>query len=238
MKSFFIYFVVVVTLIVVGAVKYDCQPNNVSCGCGYSDVAFSSARIVGGDDAVESSWSMIVSLRFYGSKEHSCAGTLLSESFILTAANCVERFADNASASISIYAGVTRQSDDGGYERNVVKIYIHPNYTGWPYFINDIALLEISSRLNFHNNPVIGRTCVHRIGESLLTHQQPLQNVTRLAIIGWGTIRPGSCALSDHLQQIQVTVIENENDICKNAINESKLQFCAGLQNGAKGNII
>jgi len=40
------------------------------------------------------------------------------------------------------------------------------------------------------------------------------------------------------LQQIQVTVIENENDICKNAINESKLQFCAGLQNGAKGNII
>jgi secreted trypsin-like serine protease len=213
---------------------YECN-RSMSCGCGYSDVAFRPTRIVGGEDVVDHSWSMIASIRFYGSEEHSCAGTLLSSSYILTAANCVDHFSSTHPVNITIVAGITNQSDSDGYQKIVDKIYVHPNYTGWPYFLNNIALLHIDRPLYFQNNPILAKTCVQRINSSISVHEQYPKNGTRLVVIGWGTMRPGSFVLSEYLKQIQIYAIDNQDQICKDAITDSELQFCAGLYNGEKG---
>ena len=213
---------------------YECN-RSISCGCGYSDVIFGLTRIAGGENVVDHSWSMIASLRFHGNEEHFCSGTLLSNSYVLTAANCVAHFSSAHPVNITIVAGITNQSDSDGYQRNVVQIYIHPNYTDWPYFRNNIALLHIDRPLYFQHNPVIAKTCVQRINSSMPINERYPKNGTRLVVIGWGAMRPGSFLLSDYLKQIQVNAMDNEDEICKNAITDTELQFCAGLYSGEKG---
>lgn len=214
--------------------SYECN-RTVPCGCGYSDVAFRPVRIFGGEDAVDSSWSMIVSLRFYGSEEHSCAGTLLSGSFILTAAHCVDHFSSANSVNITIVAGITNRSNPDSYQRNIMNIYVHPNYIDRPPFLNNIALLEMDRPLFFQNNPILAKSCVHRFNSSTSIDEQYPTNGTSLVVIGWGAMRPGSYVLSDYLKQIKVVAIDNQDRICKDAISNTELQFCAGLYNGEKG---
>ncbi len=217
---------------------YKCN-RSISCGCGYSDVSFRPTRIVGGEDVIEHSWSMIVSLRFYGSEEHSCAGTLLSSSFVLTAAHCVDFFSSANPVNITIVAGVTNRSDSDNYQRNIDRIYVHQNYTGPPYFLNNIALLHMDRPLYFQFNPVLAKTCLnYSINSSISIDEQHPKNGTPLVVIGWGAMRPGSFILSEYLKQIQINAIDNQDQICKDAISNSELQFCAGLYQGEKGKFI
>jgi trypsin len=178
---------------------------------------------------------MIVSLRFDGSEEHSCAGTLLSSSYVLTAAQCVDHFSSTHPVNITIVAGITDRTDPNSFQRNVDQIDIHPNYTGQPYFLNDIALLHIDRPLYFQNNPILAKSCVPRSNSSVSVNEQHPTNGTRLVVIGWGVMRLGSFVLSEYLQQVQVNVIDNQDQICKNSISNSELQFCAGLYDGGKG---
>jgi secreted trypsin-like serine protease len=67
---------------------YTCD-KSVSCGCSYNNVILPPSRIVGGNDAVPNSWSMVVSLRNIKTNRFFCGGTILSDSFILTAVHCV-----------------------------------------------------------------------------------------------------------------------------------------------------
>ncbi|CAF1544966.1 unnamed protein product, partial [Adineta steineri] len=136
---------------------------------------------------------------------------------------------------MTIIAGVTNRSDSGGYQRSIDRIYIHQNYTGRPHFFNDIALLHMSRPLTFQNNPIIAKTCIRRINSSIsVTEQQP-KNGTRLVVIGWGALKPGSFQLSNYLQQIQVPVIDNQDQNCKQIIGDNESQFCAGSYNGEQG---
>jgi secreted trypsin-like serine protease len=213
---------------------YECN-RTTKCGCGYSDVIFRQTRIAGGENAIDGSWSMIVSLRFDENEEHSCAGTLLSSSFVLTAAHCVDHFTSTHPINITIDAGITNRFDSNRYQRNVEKIHIHPNYTNSPLFLNNIALLEIDRPVYFQNNPILAKTCVHRTNSSISINDQHPKNGTRLVVIGWGTMRPESFVLSEYLKQIQIYAIDNQDEICKNVISNNELQFCAGLYYGEKG---
>ena len=213
---------------------YECD-KKAPCGCSYEDVLFRPTRLIGGQDAIEGSWSMIVSLRFYESDEHFCAGTLLSKSFVLTAAHCVDHFLSATTINITVYAGVTRQSDSTGYERRVTEIHIHPNYTRRPLFLNNLALLQLDRPLVSINNPVLSKTCVHRMNPSISMNEQYPKNDTPLVIVGWGAMRPGSFQSSDYLRQKQVNPIENRDPICQNASSSPELQFCAGLYDVVQG---
>jgi hypothetical protein len=99
---------------------------------------------------------------------------------------------------------------------------------------HDIALLHIDRPFVFESNLSLTKTCIHRIDSSISTNQYP-KNGTLLAIIGWGTLQFGTAYLPEILQQAQVFTIDNQDPICLNSINNTELQFCAGLFEGGKG---
>jgi len=214
--------------------SYVCNKTS-SCGCGKNDVALTSSRIVGGENAIENSWPMIVSIRLNGAQSHSCGGTILSNSYILTAAHCLRQVSVEHPTGITIAAGMTNRSDPLQIIHNVDRIYMHPNYTSMPRdYRHDIALLHIDQPFVFEPNSNLTKTCIHRIDPSLSTSQYP-KNGTRLSVIGWGTLRFGDAYIPDILQQAQVFTIDNEEPTCLNSINDTELQFCAGLAEGGKG---
>ncbi|CAF4381653.1 unnamed protein product, partial [Rotaria sordida] len=77
----------------------------------------------------------------------------------------------------------------------------------------------------FEINSSVTRTCIHRIESN---NQYP-KNGTRLAVIGWGVLISGTLYLPEILQQTQVFAIDDQNPICLNSIENTELQFCAGL---------
>ncbi|CAF4872639.1 unnamed protein product, partial [Rotaria socialis] len=90
-----------------------------TCGCGATPVAITPTRIVGGEDAREHSWSMIASLRLEFPDSHDCGGTILSNSYILTAAHCHTGPVSNPTVGFSIVVGMTHISDSKVIRRTV-----------------------------------------------------------------------------------------------------------------------
>ncbi|CAF4692843.1 unnamed protein product [Rotaria sp. Silwood1] len=214
---------------------YDCSKKKVNCGCGYTNVELIQSRIIGGGNAVEASWTMFVSLRILNSNKHLCGGTLLSESYILTAAHCVQSFSLIDPFDLTIVAGITNRSDASRYIGHVRRIYIHPNFTNQGNrFINDIAILELYDPFLIDSNLLLSRTCVPHISSSILNNQYPI-NGTRLVIIGWGTIEYEPYVEPDILQQLEIFANDNNHSMCSNLLNNVQSQFCAGVYQERKG---
>ena len=113
-------------------ITYDCDRSKVPCGCGYNNVEIGQTRIIGGAGAIPYSWSMNVSLRFdytgfNGPQTHCCGGTILTESYILTAAHCVT---SSLISNITVVAGINNRVQKNQTIRTMDRIFIHPNYTG------------------------------------------------------------------------------------------------------------
>ncbi len=212
---------------------YRCNPA-LTCGCGSVPVVSTPARIVGGEKVVEYSWPMMVSLRFPKENIHWCGGTILSSSYILTAAHCAEWFG-NSPEDPTISVGMTDLTDIKQIRRTIDGIHIHPNYTGaQDGNRHDIALLHINQSLIMENKLFITRTCIHPLSPTV-SNDQYIENGTRLMTIGWGAMDNIGGVRSNLLQQVEVYAIDNDDPICKNAMADSQTQFCAGLHEGGKG---
>ncbi|CAF3960025.1 unnamed protein product [Rotaria sp. Silwood1] len=213
-------------------VTYRCDKYS-SCGCGYNDVEFTSSRIVGGEEAVPYSWSMMVSIRDRFTNNHFCGGSILSDSYILTAAHCVD---DKPSTRIQIAAGIHNKYYSYPVIREVDQIYIHP---GWSSLSsehrNDIAILHLAQPFDFTINLLIKQTCVPNV--TLPTHVQDYPpNGTRLVAIGWGNINSSLYDnSSNNLHQVQIFLIDNTDPICNKSILDIETQFCAALYEDGKG---
>jgi secreted trypsin-like serine protease len=215
-------------------VTYPCNRTS-TCGCGVAPVVLTPSRIVGGENAVESSWPMIVSLRLFNKDSHDCGGTILSDSYILTAAHCVDGVVSNPLGDVTIAVGMTNLSDPKQIRRTVDHIYIHPNYTGVEYHNpHDIAVLHLNQSLPTEYNQFLTKTCIHRVNPPTLNNQY-IRNGTRLTVIGWGTRKSGLPDEPTILQQAEVYAIDYNDSICRGAMEDTEIQFCAGLAEGGKG---
>lgn len=217
---------------------YKCN-KNLSCGCGYDNVEI-NARIINGEEAVPYSWSMVVSLRYDFFRDgtfsrHACGGTILSESYILTAASCLEAIeGDIKSANVTIAAGIHRRSQPVAIIRDIDDIIIHPNWTGSWIHDYDIALLHLSEPLDIDGNPYMTRTCLSsqlNNPEGILSY--PPVNTT-LAVVGWGRTSPFGDD-SDILRQTFVLTIDNNNTKCSAKVVDPTRQFCAGYYDISTG---
>ncbi len=213
---------------------YRCN-HTLTCGCGSVPVVLTPARIVGGEKVVEYSWPMMVSLRFPSENNHWCGGTILSKSYILTAAHCLSGFVENLLEALSISVGMTNLTDIKQIRRSVDHIYIHPNYIGAEDGgRHDIALVHIDPPLTMGNNLFVTKTCIHPLS-STISNDQYIKNGTRLTVIGWGAMDSIGITRAKLLQQVEVYAIDNDDPICKATVDDSQTQFCAGLHEGGKG---
>ena len=235
-SSLIIVTILLVVSISCDAADYVCDKNSVPCGCGEKNVGI-NARIVNGENAVPNSWPMIVTLKAsLSAPRHLCGGSILTESYILTAAHCVDRDAINfPKENLTIVAGVHNLSEPNQVIRRVDKIIIHPLWQG-PYIDlhYDIALLHLSEPLDLTKSSPLIRTCLPpRFNNSEKSMQYP-SNGTNLVVIGWGRLDTDG-PIPEILQQVRVNAISHIDRICSILIRDPSSQFCAGLYEGGKG---
>jgi len=210
---------------------FQCDRNTVPCGCGRRNVRLSSQNST---ESVAHSWSTIVSIRLNNQTKHSCTGTILSESFILTSASCLV----NASTfGIMIRASLHNSSDENAIVRRVDRIYFHPQYQGFQINENkhDIAILHLTEELIFENNLFLNRICLPERFIFLPDSTFYPQLGASLVTVGWGLMNCPTNNQQDLLQQIEVTVQDGSQSNCYVLNENHAIQFCASLNKTESG---
>jgi secreted trypsin-like serine protease len=205
---------------------YSCDPT-VSCGCSAISTVF-TARIIGGEPAVNNTWGWMLSLQ--QNYSHICGASLLTSEYAVTAGHCVDAGINNASI-LSILAGTNYLNDVSSptVQRKIItEVIRHPNYdpTDWVY---DIAILQFSP-LNVSSDFKLAFICLPN------ANQDPFQTNSNLVAIGWGVTFILYTDPSNYLQQVTVQVASSTSAAClQSDMVNANVQFCAGVSAGGKG---
>jgi len=176
-------------------------------------------RIVGGEEATPYSLPFQVALVFANTNRLRCGGTIISESYIITAAHCV----DDSWLTFQIVAAEhDLQNDrDDATRHNIEAIHVHPkwNDTTKDY---DFALLHLQDQID--------------ISESSKAKAIVLPKATDVSFIegttfnvsGWGDLISGG-NYSHKLRYVTVPWVSD--DLCQNAYSRKHItprMLCAG----------
>ncbi|XP_056392706.1 serine protease 27-like, partial [Hyla sarda] len=158
-------------------------------------------RIVGGVNSERDEWPWQISLQINGAT--ICGGSLISDTWVLTAAHCFER-SPNILA-YTVYLGVHQLSElpsPDTVARSVKQIIIHPDFTT-EGSSGDIALVELESPVN--SSPSIRP--VHLPSQAV-----QLAKGTLCWVTGWGNVQEQvPLAAPKTLQKVEVALIDNTN---------------------------
>ncbi len=190
-------------------------------------------RIIGGSKAEAGSAPGIVALVRVGDAYQSvfqrqyCAGTLLSDTWVLTAAHCVtfDGSAETLDPSAITVVGEAIDLDDPTlHETPVSGFYVYPDYKGNERFYHDIALIELAEPIGGPVAPLLGSSREAQIGKNI-------------KVSGWGVVHidgSGNEFYDSELNEVEVPLISN--DVCNAPISYagtvSDNQFCAGFAAG------
>ncbi len=217
-------FMIHIGLAIVEAVTYTCS-SSATCGCSLNSAVLT--KIVGGEQAGTNTWGWAVSIRVRNT--HACGGTLLSSTWVLTAAHCLVSI--TSKDSLSIYAG-SQYLSVIDQKRLVSNFYIHSDYNT-KTFVNDIAIIQLDSPLDL-NDRALAIICLPP--STVTTSEYPTINSTLVAI-GWGVLSSGSKSSSNTLQQVSLQAISSTAANCRNSLVDASKQFCAGVRGGGKGKV-
>ncbi|XP_041634564.1 transmembrane protease serine 9-like [Cheilinus undulatus] len=210
---------VICTATLLALLTQDCHSQLNVCG-----KAPLNTRIVGGNEAPEGNWPWMASLHRFGF--HSCGGSLINNEWVISAAHC---FQDISARDLTVYLG--RQRQEGSHPnqeaRLVSQIINHPNYNE-STFNNDIALLKLSSPVNFTS--YIMPVCLAAPDSTFFTG-------TDTWVTGWGDIAESVFPPSPQdLMEVEVPIVGNNECSCYydsfNSITDNMI--CAGLKAGGK----
>ncbi|WAR15176.1 CELA1-like protein [Mya arenaria] len=143
----------------------------------------SLSRIINGQVTTTASHPHQISLQrwssTYGVWYHTCGGSIIADTWIVTAAHCV----DTATASVlQVVLNDGRLNDPSSKAYGVAKIVLHPNYNkGSSAYPNDIALLQLTSSADLSG--VNGIIALANNGENF--------DGQTCELSGWGHIETG-----------------------------------------------
>ncbi|XP_058506311.1 elastase-1-like [Solea solea] len=126
-----------------------------SClGLIYAEESFNhkvhNERVIGGNNASPNTWKWQVSLQYDSSNQdsfyHLCGGSLISSTFVMTAAHCIISF---DAGHYRVVVGEYNLDEYEGSEQfvRVEAIVVHPGWNGQLGNGNDIALLKLTSHI-------------------------------------------------------------------------------------------
>ncbi|XP_028660317.1 elastase-1-like [Erpetoichthys calabaricus] len=153
-------------------------------------------RVVGGEEVVRNSWPWQISLQYSyphaGGWAHTCGGSLVSPSWVMTAAHCVD-FNDGAIYRVALGEHNLYWNEGVEYYRAVDKIFIHQRWN--KDFANgfDIAMLRLTSPAYASGYVQVAR--LPRPG-------MILPNAYPCYITGWGLVATGGEASPVLLQAL------------------------------------
>ncbi|CAF3351968.1 unnamed protein product [Rotaria socialis] len=184
------------------------------------------SKIKGGDDAIWHTWPWMVALSTKPSQSWMCAGVLVNEDTILTAAHCVfNRTANEIKAIIGVHTILGKLNPFNYY--SIKSIYRHPDFEDCCK--NDLAVIKLKKRVLY--GPKINSVCLPFSQEFTVDNDQNLINRTGV-IIGWGETSQNAMTnfiKSSSLQQADVLIFDNE--YCNRAyekIFDPATEICAG----------
>ncbi|XP_038614700.1 transmembrane protease serine 11C-like [Tachyglossus aculeatus] len=174
-------------------------------------------RIAGGLDAQEGEWPWQASLK--QNNVHRCGATLISNSWLVTAAHCFRNANDPRQWTVSFGHLLSHPK----MRRKINYIIIHEKYH-YPAHDHDIALVHLSTPVLFSN--IIRRICLPESG-----HYFPPNS--DVMVTGWGSSRTDG-ARPNILQKGAVKIIDtetcNREEVYSGVITPGML--CAGYLEG------
>jgi hypothetical protein len=160
--------------------------------------ATAQQKVVGGVDVDIKDYPWQIALTSSPSGSGFCGGSIIGDSWVLTAAHCVN--GDNP-GGLYIRCGASASFASGGDSYSVNQIIVHPNYSGNSY---DFALVEINGEFSYNEN--VQKIDLIDEGEIAAGVQDGGVMAT---ITGWGTTSSGG-SLASVLQMVEAPIVEND----------------------------
>ncbi|CAB0015721.1 unnamed protein product [Nesidiocoris tenuis] len=115
-------------------------------------------RIVGGTEASINEFPLMAGLVDKGTGSRFCGGSIITNTFILTAAHCLD---DTTASDVRVAVGDHDMAGRvrTGYEQSIdaLRFIIH-NKWNTKRVVNDIAIIQLARKINFNQN--VGPVCL------------------------------------------------------------------------------